>query len=138
MNCMRFFRWIIIIIKNNKRRWIHKFRFRITTSKESGEILKWIIAFIPLSEEEEKDNNLLGVGLLFVSVQCVAAWHPNAVRFIVLQHDHFLPDHKPGWYLYDFGLCVSSQTAVSRNNIHEVKNKQHKCVEEWREKKNIK
>lgn len=42
-------------------------------------------------------DNLLGDGLLFVSVQCVAAWHPNAVRFTVLQQDHFFPDHKPGW-----------------------------------------
>lgn len=58
---------------------------------------------------------LLDVGLLFVSDQCVAAWHPNAVLFIVLQHNHFLPDHKPGWYLYDLGVFVSSQTEHQTN-----------------------
>lgn len=62
--------------------------------------------------EKRAKDNLLGDGLLFVSVQSVAAWHPNAVRFTVLQQDHFFPDHKPGWYLYDFGLYVSSQTVM--------------------------
>lgn len=63
----------------------------------------------------EKNWYLLdAVGLLFVSDQCVAAWHPNAVRFIVLQQSHFLPDQRLGWYLYDFGLFVSSQTEKAR------------------------
>lgn len=69
--------------------------------------LKWCVNTF------ETVDNLLGDGLLLVSAQCVAAWHPNAVRFTVLQQDHFLPDHKPGWYLYDFGLYVSSQTGHS-------------------------
>lgn len=68
---------------------------------------------------------LLDVGLLLVSDQCVAAWHPNAVLFIVLQHNHFLPDHKPGWYLYDLGVFVSSQTEPSSDSAEKKKREEN-------------
>lgn len=55
------------------------------------------------------------LGLLLVSRQWVAAWHPNVVRFIILQHDHFLPDQMPGWKRYSFGVLVSSQTGKEQD-----------------------